>query len=511
MSLAQFAVDRMAARRLRAMVHASENPVETQARVLRDLLRAGARTKWGREHGYADLRSGDDYRSRVPTSTYEEMKPWWERNFTGERDVTWPGHVKYFALSSGTTSGNKLLPVSRENLRSNRTSGLSVLALFLDLTGDTSFMSGKSLYLAGSAPLREEGHSRVGDASGIMLKFTPKLAQRYRLPDPAIASLGNWTEKMRRIVETSIDHDVRMVSACPSWGVLLFEELVAEAMRRMGVQIENVAEIWPRFRGCVHFGMAWQPYRKAFDRLLGPDALHMDTWSASEGGMFSITDRRDHDDMLLVLDNGIYFEFIPFDQIEDERPDRVGIESVREGEVYEVVLTTNSGIWAYRLGDLVRFTSTDPHRILMVGRSKMNLNAFGEHVIIEEMERAVGDACRDLGAEAGEFTVAPVFPEAKDEKPYHRWLIEFRQAPNDLGRFGEVLDRSIRENNEDYDTHRTDDYGMAPPRIEVLGAGTFYRWMERRGKLGGQHKIPRVLREPSMSDELLELSASGAD
>ena len=225
MGLTQFVLESVASRRLRAMERAAADPGATQEALLRDLLQSAANTEWGRQHGFAEMRDAAAYQKRVPLTTYEEMAPLWHRSFQGERDLAWPGHIKYFALSSGTTSGNKLLPVSHENLKSNKTSGLTVAALYLDLTRDRTFMKGKSLYLAGSAPLREEGHSLIGDASGIMLKFTPRIAHRYRLPTPEISSIGNWPDKMKALVDTSIDEDVRLVSACPSWVVLLFEEL----------------------------------------------------------------------------------------------------------------------------------------------------------------------------------------------------------------------------------------------------------------------------------------------
>jgi len=505
MPIAQWILDRMTSRRLREIERAVRNPEATQARALERLLERGRRTEWGRRHGFSELRDVASYTASTELTTYEEMKPWWERSFTGDRDVTWPGHIRYFALSSGTTSGNKLLPISKENIRSNQRSGASVLALFLQQTGDTTFTRGKSLYLAGSAPLRPEGRSRIGDASGIMLQFTPRLARRYRLPSVEVSSMTAWNEKIRRVVSESIDEDVRLVSACPSWGVLLLEEVI-RASRERGRSIDSVREVWPRLSGLVHFGMAWQPYREAFDRLMGAEVVHLETYSASEGGMFSVTDARGRDDMLLLIDNGIFYEFVPEDRIAQDQPPRVPLAGVEKGKTYEVVLTTNSGLWSYRLGDLVRFTSTSPPRIRMVGRSRMNLNAFGEHVIVEEMEEAVACACRESGAELTEFTVCPIYPEGRFDKPYHRWLIEFRKPPSDLEAFSLFVDRTIRDRNEDYDTHRSDDYGLAPPRVEVLQSGTFYRWMERQGKLGGQHKVPRVLTEPRRSDELVALS-----
>ena len=505
MGLTQFVLESVASRRLRAMERAAADPGATQEALLRDLLQSAANTEWGRQHGFAEMRDAAAYQKRVPLTTYEEMAPLWHRSFQGERDLAWPGHIKYFALSSGTTSGNKLLPVSHENLKSNKTSGLTVAALYLDLTRDRTFMKGKSLYLAGSAPLREEGHSLIGDASGIMLKFTPRMAHRYRLPTPEISSIGNWPDKMKALVDTSIDEDVRLVSACPSWVVLLFEELEREAERRHGKPVP-IRELWPNLNAVVHFGMAWQPYRAALDRFVGEDMLHMETFSASEGGMFAITDKAGDDGLRLLIDNGIYYEFIPFSEIESEQPTRRTLAEVEEGKVYELVLTTNAGLWSYRLGDLVRFTSLSPHRVTMVGRSKLNLNAFGEHVIIEEMEEAVVNACRESGAECKEFTVLPVFPDESRAKPYHRWLIEFRTPPENLDDFGATVDRSIRKRNEDYDTHRTHDFGLDPPSIETVTDGTFYRWMESRGKLGGQHKVPRVLKSPSEGEELLALS-----
>jgi len=489
------------------MDRASLDPRGTQEEILLRLVRRAAETEWGREHDFAGIHSVQDYRERVPLTGYEAMRPWWERYFEGESDVTWPGHVKYFALSSGTTSGNKLLPVSRENLRTNRRSGLTVLAHYLAQSGDRDFLRGKTLYLAGSAPLRPKGAGFIGDASGIMFHFTPSFARRFQLPTSEICSMTDWPAKIRAIVECSIEEDVRLVSACPSWVLVLFQGIVEEGRRRFGERVRTVSDVWPNLGGIAHFGMAWAPYRSALDRLVGKPIVHMDTFSASEGGLFAVQDSQDRADLRLQIDNGIFYEFVPFDEIDADRPTRLGLEEVEEGKVYELVLTTNSGLWAYRLGDLVRITSTAPHRVLVAGRTRWNLNAFGEHVIVEEIEEAVLRASTELGVECAEFTVRPIFPERQNERPFHEWMIEFRTPPGDLDRFGDAVDRSIRAHNEDYDSHRTGDFGLAPPRIRPLAPGTFHRWMAQRGKLGGQHKVPRVLPDPSAGEALIALSS----
>jgi hypothetical protein len=495
-----------ARRRIRQIERAAADPVATQEEILRRLVRRAAGTDWGREHGYADIATPRDYRERVPLRGYEEMRPWWERYFDGDHDVTWPGHTKYFALSSGTTSGNKLLPVSRQNIRSNRRSGLTVLSLYLRQNEDRGFLEGKTLYLAGSAPLRPKGQAWIGDASGIMFHFTPPFARRYQLPTSEICSMTDWPAKIRAIVDCSIEQDVRLVSACPSWVLVLFQEVIEEGRRRFGDRVRTVSDVWRNLGGVIHFGMAWTPYRPILDRLIGRRVVHMDTYSASEGGMFAVQEHTERPDLRLQIDNGIYYEFIPFDELDSADPTRLGLGEVEEGGVYELVLTTNSGIWAYRLGDLVRFTSTRPHRVLMVGRTRMNLNAFGEHVIVEEIEEAMVHACEELEAEFAEFTVRPVFPRDERSRPFHEWLVEFRDPPSDLDRFAAAVDRSIREHNEDYDSHRTGDYGLAPPRIRLLTEGSFHRWMEGRGQIGGQHKVPRVLPEPEMGEDLIRSS-----
>jgi hypothetical protein len=486
---------------------ASSDPAGSQNRVLRNLLARAADTEWGRRYDFPNIRSPQEFRDRVPLTGYEEAATWWHRAFEGHRDVTWPGHIPYFALSSGTTAGNKLLPVTHDAIRSNHRSG-SLLVAFMARRGGggESIASGKVLYLGGSSTLRARGESLYGDASGIMARHMPWLGRIRRLPEPDIAAISNWEEKVERIVERHLTTNVLAVCACPSWAAMLFKRLLEEADRR-GLPAKSVGELWPGLKFFVSYGMAFEPYRKAFEQYVARPLECIDTYSSSEGGMTAIQEEPGGP-MRLIVDNGAFFEFIPADRADEDNPPRLHIGEVETGQDYAVIVSTNGGLWAYPLGDVVRFESVVPPRIVFAGRTQMYLSAFGEHVTLEMIESAVAAACEATSAVVADYTVCPRFPAPDLPVPAHRWLVEFDRPPQDEAQFMATVDESIRRENEDYDTHRTDDYGMVPPILVPVATGTFYAWMKQKGKLGGQHKVPRVASTTEMADEVLALSQS---
>jgi len=491
-------------RRLKAFASACADPSRAQAAQLQRLLRQAARTEWGRKFGFAELPTGDQFARRVPVTPYEAAAPLWHKAFDGARDVTWPGHVRYFALSSGTTAGNKLLPVTPEAIRSNRRAGALLLGYLARRGGARSLVDGKFLYLGGCTTLREQGRSLVGDASGIVARHLPFLARARHLPEPDIAAIANWEEKIDAVVRRYLRANVCALSACPSWAALLFRQMLQAAAEGEPGQAP-VGELWPGLSHFVSYGMAFEPYRKAFQQYVGRDLHYTDTYSSSEGGMTGIQEEPGGP-MRLIVDNGVYFEFVPADRADDDDPPRLHIGQVETGTDYALLISTNGGIWAYPLGDVIRFVSLRPPRIVFAGRTQVTLSAFGEHVTLEMIEGAVADACRATAALVADYTISPRFPSPEHPRPAHDWLVEFDRGPADEAAFADTLDQSIRRRNEDYDTHRTDDYGMDPPRVVPLAPRTFYTWMKRKGKLGGQHKVPRVVRSPEMADELLALS-----
>ena len=494
-------------RRLRQVQAALRDPAATQERLLLKFIRRAKNTEWGRSHGYAAIRSVQDYQKAVPVSGYDDLAPLWHRAFDGDSDVTWPGHIPWFAASSGTTTGStKALPVSREAIRANFRSGATLLGLCLEQAPGADLVGGKTLYFGGSTRLERRGASLQGDASGINAANLPRFSRRYRLPEPDVAALQDWESKVETICRRYLDSPVTMIAGLPSWTLILFRRLIDIAREAKGASIATVSEVWPDLKVFIHFGMAFEPYSRQFKELLGRPIATVDTYSSSEGGLNAIQSEQGDPGMQLEVDSGAFFEFVPAGRLGEPDPPRLTLGQVAPGVAYAVLMTTPAGIWAYDVGDVVRFTSIDPPRIVIAGRTHMALNVLGEHVIQEELEHAVTQACHSLDAAVSDFTVASVPPASADPRGGHLWLIEFGGPPPPLQAFAARVDAVLGENNLDYQTHRKHDYGMRPPEIVALAPGTFYQWARLNGTLGGQHKVPRVARSSQMVHELRRLS-----
>ena len=506
MSLLTWVIRKAVQRRLRQVEAALRNPSATQERLLLSFVRRARDTEWGRAHDYRLIRSVRDFQRAVPINGYEDLAPLWHRAFDGARDVTWPGHIKYFALSSGTTTATtKALPVSREAIRANLRSGMTALGLCERQVAGGCLAGGRMLYLGGATRLERRGACWQGDASGINAARLPRFALRYRLPPPDVATLTDWEARVDAICHRCLDSPVRGVVGLPSWTLILFRRLI-DVARERGRSAATVSDVWPGLRVFIHFGMSFEPYRRQFDELVGRPVATIDTYSSSEGGLNAVQSDQADRSMQLDVDTGAFFEFIPAREF--ERPDapRLTLDQVEAGADYAVLVSSPSGIWAYDVGDVVRFTSLHPPKLLVVGRTKLALNTFGEHVIQENLEQALLDACRPLGTMVSEFTVASVPPTAADPRGRHLWLVEFDGPPPSLDAFGARLDTSLTDKSLDYRHHRARDYGMLAPLVVPLESGTFYEWARRQGALGGQHKVPRVARSQQMVDELRELS-----
>ncbi|MHC5038257.1 MAG: GH3 family acyl-acid amido synthetase, partial [Planctomycetota bacterium] len=437
MGIVSKALSIVADRRLRDFERATADPVTSQRQVFHQLMRRGAATEWGRKYGFAEVQTPETFRQRVPITDYETMAPIWHRAFEGARDVTWPGHVRFFALSSGTTSGDKLLPVTREAIRSNRRAGTDLVSFLVKRGGAQAVASGKFFYLGGTTNLRERGKSLFGDASGIMGRHIPFYARRRYLPDRQIGGISNWEEKIERIVERYLISDVCALSACPSWAALLFKEM-QKATDRQGEGRKPVGTLWPNFSFFVSYGMAFDPYRKAFEEYIGRPIHYVDTYSSSEAGMTAIQEE-DGGPLRLIVDNGVFFEFIPAEKGGEADPPRLHLGEVEVGKDYAVLMSSNGGFWAYPLGDVIRFESLRPPRIAFSGRTQIFLSAFGEHVTLEMIEDAMAGACEETGARVADFTVWPRYPSPGEPKPAHRWIVEFERKPDDADRFMTLL------------------------------------------------------------------------
>jgi len=488
----------------KALERASADPAASQRQVLRRLLTRAADTRWGRQYGYRDIRTIDDYRTRVPLTPYEQAAPLWHQAFEGKSDLAWPGLVPYFAQSSGTTAHNKYIPVTREAIRSNMRAGAFLLAAMIRRGGGQRLLRGKFLYLGGPTTLRQRGPCLYGDASGITSRHIPRFARRNHLPESDIACLTDWEQKIDRLVERHLRSPIAAVSACPSWAALLFKRMLLAAGGSGGET--TIGQLWPELSFFVSYGMAFDPYRRAYAEFIGRPIEYVDTYSSSEGGMTAIQEEAGGP-LRLLVDNGAFYEFIPAERAGEANPPRLHVGEVEVGREYALALSTNGGIWACPLGDVVRFESLVPPMIRVVGRTQVSLSAFGEHVTMEMIERAMAAACAAGDAAIADYTVWPRYPSNEHPKPLHRWIVEFTRAPADRDAFAAALDRTLRELSEDYDAHRVNDYGMEPPAVLSVTPGTFYEWMKRKGKLGGQHKVPRVARDPAMGEELLEISS----
>ncbi|MCB9886607.1 MAG: GH3 auxin-responsive promoter family protein [Planctomycetes bacterium] len=494
----------LARRRLERMRALAAAPRAPQVELFAKLRERFAATAFGRAHDLASVRTHTDWCRAVPLMDYAAMAPWWRRARAGERDVTWPGLIRHWALSSGTTSGEKFLPVSDATIANNRRGGFDSLVPHLAQAGGALF-GGKLLFLGGSTALRREGDVWIGDNTGIMAREVPRLLNGLYAPSAAVRAMTAWQQKMERAAAETATADLRMLAGVPSW-IVLFGEAALAAAQRAGRDVATLGELWPNLQLFVHGGVSFEPYRRRVDALIGRTIRCTDTYSASEGGMLAVQDRDDDPGMLPLLDRATFFEFVPREDLGAASPRRLLAHEVEPGVDYAVALTTDSGIAAYLVGDLVRFTSREPLRLCFAGRTAHTLSAFGEHVSSGELDRAIAAAADATGAVVDEFTVAVRYPDHRDAMGQHRWLVEFRREPADPAQFAAVLDRTITDGNEDYATHRS--YGLREPAVVPLPRGTFLGWMQQHGKFGGQHKVPRVA-SPAMAAEL-DADARGA-
>jgi hypothetical protein len=479
-----------------------------QEATLLDAVARARDTEFGLAHGFASIRSVADYRARVPVRDYLAFRPWWDRALRGVPDVTWPGRVRCWVKTSGTTAGDKLIPVTPEALRSHRRGGWDALLLAAGRVGGAHLLGGPMLFLGGSTRLSPAGEgAEAGDLSGVVVRRLPPGIRGRYAPGRTIASIPDWESRVEAIAARVVGQDLRLLSGMPSWTLVLFER-VARLRRASGDGGADLAGCWPNLRIFVHGGVSFGPYRGVFEAWLGRALPTLEVYPASEG--FVAIQTEAGGGLTLVPDYGIFHEFIPVEDLDLESPRRLSIGEVELDRSYAIVLTTPAGLWSYLLGDTVRFTARDPLRLVITGRTRHFVNAFGENVIVEEVERAMLDACARAGAEVAEFTVGPRFPEISMPRGGHDWLVEFRVPPADPGAFARALDETLIALNTDYRTKRAGDVGMLAPRVLALPPGTFHRWLRAAGKLGDQHKVPRVTNTRAVAESLLAAASDGA-
>ncbi len=476
-----------------------KHPAEVQEKQLRYLLEQGKETLFGQAHGMESIRTAEQFRSRIAVYDYETLNELIDRARTGEAGVLWPGHTHWFAKSSGTTGArSKYIPVTAAGLKDAHLRGpRDVIALFSALYPDTKVFRGKTLTLGGSCRIeRESDKAQSGDLSAILIRNTPRWADWRRTPAADTALIPDFEMKVRKICEEAVGQHVTSFAGVPSWNLVMMNKILDYTGK------SNLLEVWPGLELFVHGGMSFKPYRKEYERIIPSSQMkYMETYNASEG-FFAIGDDPSRDDMLLMLDYHTYYEFLPTQHLGDPSK-ALPLEGVRTGENYAMLITSSNGLWRYQIGDTVEFTSTSPYRIRITGRTKHFINVFGEEVMVDNAERAIREACDRTGAEVAEFTVAPVYMEGR-EKGAHEWVVEFRREPNSREHFAEVLDKALQQVNSDYEAKRFKDTTLHAPRLSIVTPGTFLRWMERRGKLGGQNKVPRLFNERIYVEQLLE-------
>lgn len=491
--------------RVGAVRQMMDNPHESQRNVFNDLVQKATDTEWGKTYDYANIKSYDDFRERVPIQDYDSLKPFIQRTIEGEQNVLWPTPIKWFSKSSGTTSDvSKFIPMSKESIEEcHYKVAQDLLAMYCEAYPDTSIFSGKALVLGGSHQVNQlNQNSSYGDLSAVLLQNMSFIAQMYRVPNLSIALMDDWEQKIERLANSTVNENVTNVSGVPTWMLVLAKRLFDMTGKK------TLREVWPNFELYIHGGVSFAPYREQFKRVAGEGVRYLETYNASEG-FFAFQSDWLSPGMLLHLNAGIFYEFIPQSDWNADNPRTVTIEDVNTYENYAIVISTNGGLWRYKVGDTVRFTSTKPYKLEVSGRVKHFINAFGEEVIVENADRAVELACSQTNSKVREYTVAPVYLEL-GKQGCHEWLIEFDEAPDDLNAFTEQLDKNLRDINSDYNAKRSHDLALRKPIVRTMPSDTFYNWLKSKGKLGGQHKVPRLSNDRALVEELLSVSATVA-
>lgn len=478
-----------------------EHPIEIQNEALFSLINEAKNTEYGKAYNFKDIATVSDFQQALPIQGYNDIKHYVDRIRNGEKDILWPGEVKWFAKSSGTTSDkSKFIPVTKESLEDCHLRGpKDVFAQYIQNFPETKVLKGKTLTLGGSHRINNfSNNSFYGDLSAILIENVPFWAELIRTPSAEIALIEEFEEKIEKIIDAAIDENITSFSGVPSWYLVMIKKLLEKTGK------SNLLEIWPNLEVFVHGGVNFEPYREQYKKLIPSENMHyMETYNASEG-FFGIQDDPERDDMLLMLDYGIFYEFIPLQELDSENPKVLTLKDVEIGENYAMIISTNAGLWRYLIGDTVKFTNKYPFKIKVTGRTKHFINAFGEEVIIDNAEQALQAACSETGAIINEYTGGPVFM-GDNQKGAHQWIIEFEKEPDDLERFITVFDNSLKNVNSDYEAKRQKNLALEMPQIVVAPKGSFYNWMKKRGKTGGQNKIPRLSNNRIYLDELLKM------
>lgn len=474
-------------------------PIDVQEELLRKLLSTARNTEIGKFFDYGSMKNVEDFRSRVPVQNYETHKPYIKRLMLGEQNLLWPSDVKWFAKSSGTTSDkSKFIPVTAESMEEcHFKGGKDLLSIYFNNHPESELFSGRFLTLGGSHQINSfSNESFYGDLSAIIMQNLPFWMELFRTPDLSVALMDEWEDKIRKIADITIREDVTSISGVPSWMLVLMKYILEFTGK------ENLLQIWPNLELFVHGAVSFKPYEKQFKNLIPKNSMnYVETYNASEG-FFGIQDRPNADDMLLMLDYGIYYEFIEDHHLGFDVNKAISLSGVELDKNYAMLITTNGGLWRYQIGDTVTFTSLTPHRIKITGRTAHFINAFGEELIVDNAEKAIASACLRTDAILRDYTAAPIYFSDADNGG-HEWLIEFENQPSSLDEFTYYLDQKLKELNSDYEAKRYHDKVLSLPVVRNMPEGTFYNWLKSKDKLGGQHKVPRLSNNRKIVEELI--------
>ncbi len=477
---------------------------DIQDKQLRHILKKAQNTEWGKNYGFKDIPNYKTFCERVPVSTYEDLHPFIERMINGEKNILWPSVVRWFAKSSGTTNArSKYIPVTQEILQKcHYKGGFDTVALYLHNNPHTRFFSKKGLILGGChSPSTLNSQAHCGDLSAVLLQNLNPLVNLVRVPRKDIILMDEWEAKIKAIVETTWNKDVVSLSGIPSWMLVLIKAVIQKTGK------ENLSEVWPNLEVFFHGGVGFDPYRAQYEKLIPSKEMHyMETYNASEG-FFGIQDDPSDQSMLLMLDYGIFYEFISMNElVNSDNPKTIALEDVKVGENYAMIITTIGGLWRYRIGDTVRFTSLFPHKFIITGRTKFFINAFGEELMVDNAEKGIQKACEKTNAAVKAYTAAPLFLLDKG-KGRHQWLIEFEKEPTSMENFAIYLDKALQQLNSDYEAKRYKEISLQMPEIIIARENLFFDWMKKHDKLGGQHKVPSLSNNRDIINELIDMNS----
>jgi len=475
-------------------------PKDVQEEVLLRLVNTAKNTEFGIEKEFATIQKYTDFSQKVPIQQYETFEPFIERCRKGAQNLFWPTPIKWFAKSSGTTNAkSKFIPVSDDALEyCHLKAGKDMLCLYINNNPKTQLFTGKSLRLGGSSEVYQDNGSHFGDLSAIITENLPLWADFSSAPSQQVALMAEWETKMEAIINETINENITSLVGVPSWMLVLLNRVLEKTGK------ENILEVWPNLEVYFHGGVNFNPYREQYKKLIPKaDFNYYEIYNASEG-FFAIQDRQGSKELLLMLDYGIFYEFIPMEHYKGEDSTAIPLSEVKKGINYAILITSNGGLWRYLIGDTVKFTATDPYRIKITGRTKHHINVFGEELIIENAEEALRTACEKTNAIISDYTVGPIFMEGK-EKGGHEWIIEFTKEPKVMTKFTEILDEALKGINSDYEAKRYLNMTLMLPTVHKAKKGLFYSWLKKKGKLGGQHKVPRLSNSRAFVEELLNL------